>query len=72
MPGSALHIYGGDFGAVMGRRSVWTSDGHKEKPFDFQVLLAESINAMKMSNNTKGLAALVKAMPAVKPLVETP
>jgi predicted metal-dependent enzyme (double-stranded beta helix superfamily) len=70
--GSALHVYGGDFGAVMGRRSVWTTEGHEEKPFDFQVLLAESVSAMKKRNNTMGLAELVKAIPAVKPLVEAP
>ncbi len=70
--GSALHIYGGDFGAVMGQRSLWTSDGYEEKPFNFQALLAESVKAMKMSNNKKGLDELVKAVPAVKPLVDTP
>jgi len=68
--GSALHIYGGDFGAVMGQRSLWTADGHEEIPFTFQALLAESVKAMKASGNQAGLDALVEAVPAVRPLVE--
>ena len=68
--GSALHIYGGDFGAVMDQRSLWTTDGHAEIPFNFQALLGESIKAMKASGNQAGLDALVEAIPAVKPLVE--
>jgi len=69
--GSALHIYGGDFGAVMGQRSLWTADGHEEIPFTFQALLAESVKAMKASGNQAGLDALVEAIPAVRAMVET-
>ena len=68
--GSALHIYGGDFGAVMDQRSLWTTDGHAEIPFNFQALLGESIKAMKASGNQAGLDALVEAIPAVRALVE--
>jgi predicted metal-dependent enzyme (double-stranded beta helix superfamily) len=67
--GSALHIYGGDFGAVMDQRSLWTADGHAEIPFNFQALLGESIKAMKASGNQAGLDALVEAIPAVRALV---
>ena len=68
--GSALHIYGGDFGAVMEQRSLWTADGQAEIPFTFQALLAESVKAMKASGNQAGLDALVEAIPAVRPMVE--
>ena len=67
--GSALHIYGGDFGAVMGQRSLWTADGYEEIPFTFQALLAESVKAMKASGNQAGLDALVEAIPAVRAMV---
>ena len=68
--GSALHIYGGDFGAVMEQRSLWMADGHEERPFNFQALLAESVETMKQNNNKEGLEALADAIPAVKPLIE--
>lgn len=68
--GSALHIYGGDFGAVMDQRSLWTSDGYEEKPFSFGGLLAESVKKMKLSKNQKGLDLLVEAVPATRPMVE--
>jgi predicted metal-dependent enzyme (double-stranded beta helix superfamily) len=67
--GSALHIYGGDFGALMDQRSLWTTDGHAEMKFNFQALLGESIKAMKASGNQAGLDALVEAIPAVRALV---
>jgi predicted metal-dependent enzyme (double-stranded beta helix superfamily) len=67
----ALHIYGGDFGAVKDQRSLWTSEGYMEKPFNFPDLLLESGKAMKLNNNTAGLEALVKAIPAAKPLVDS-
>ena len=66
---SALHIYGGDFGALMGQRSLWSSDSHEEKSFDFKELLVESIKMMKVGENHRGLKALAEAIPAVKPLV---
>jgi len=68
--GSALHIYGGDFSAIMNRRSLWSCNGHEEKPFTFQELIAESAKAMKLNNNQKGLEALVTAVPAIKPIVD--
>ena len=67
---SALHIYGGDFGAVMGRRSLWSFDGHEEKAFSFPELLVESVKRMKLNNNEKGLAALINAIPAAKSMVD--
>lgn len=68
---SALHIYGGDFGAVMEQRSLWSSHDHQEMPFNFQQLVAESAKAMKLNDNQKGLDALVQAIPAAKPLVDS-
>lgn len=68
----ALHIYGGDFGAVMDERSLWSSDGHAETKFSFPELIAESVVAMKQSDNRVGLEALAEAIPAVRPLVEAP
>jgi predicted metal-dependent enzyme (double-stranded beta helix superfamily) len=67
---SALHVYGGDFGAVMSERSLWTSEGHEQQPFSFELLLRESASAMKRDDNVAGLAALVEAIPAAAPLVE--
>ncbi len=69
--GRSLHIYGGDFHAVMGQRSLWTSDGKTEMPFDFKTLLAESVALMKQNDNKAGLDALAKAIPAAAPMIET-
>ena len=66
----SLHIYGGDFGAVMDDRSLWGSDDHREKPFSFPALVQESIKAMKSDGNEVGLNELAKAIPSVRPLVE--
>jgi len=67
---SALHIYGGDFKAVQGQRSLWTSVGHEERPFSFEELLRESAAAMKRDENDAGLRALVEAIPAARAFVE--
>lgn len=67
--GLSLHIYGGDFGALMPKRSLWSCDGHEEKSFSFETLVGESVKVMKQSDNEKGLEALVEAIPAAKPFV---
>ncbi|NQV44139.1 MAG: hypothetical protein HQ501_04505 [Rhodospirillales bacterium] len=67
---SALHCYGGDFGAVMGQRSLWSCDDFEEMPFSFEALLKESVKIMKNSDNDVGLKAIVKAIPAAGPLVD--
>lgn len=69
--GHALHIYGGDFNAVKDQRSLWTTEGYVKKPFNFQDLLLESGKAMKLNNNTDGLEALARAIPAAKPLIDS-
>lgn len=66
----SLHVYGGDFDAVMEERSLWGYDNFEEKTFSFQGLIQESINGMKRSNNQTGLDEIVKAIPATKQLVE--
>lgn len=67
---ASLHIYGGDFSAIMDERSLWSYDNHEETAFNFQGLVKESVKGMKMNQNQEGLNALVKAIPSVKPLVE--
>ena len=68
--GKALHIYGGDFGALMDQRNLWSSDTYERKPFNFKDLLGESIKMMKLSDNTVGLGELAKAIPATKPMID--
>jgi predicted metal-dependent enzyme (double-stranded beta helix superfamily) len=68
--GHSLHLYGGDFNAVMEERSLWGFDDFEEKAFSFQGLIQESIKGMKLSHNQTGLSEIVKAIPATKPLVE--
>ncbi|MGD8926228.1 MAG: hypothetical protein PVG20_05230 [Thioalkalispiraceae bacterium] len=68
--GYALHLYGGDFNAVMDERSLWDFENHQEKAFNFQELIKESINGMKLNENKAGLDALVNAIPSARPLVE--
>ena len=60
---SSLHIYGGDFFAVMDERSLWSFDNHEKMPFNFQGLIKESVKGMKLNNNQAGLDALLKAIP---------
>ena len=67
--GKALHIYAGDFTAISDRRSLWSSDKHEELPFSFQDLLKESVKGMQLSDNQSGLDEIVKAIPAVKNLL---
>jgi len=67
---SALHIYGGDFRAVMDRRSLWSSLGYQEMDFSFPDLMRESAIAMKRDGNTAGLEAMVTAIPAMRELVD--
>lgn len=68
--GHALHIYGGDFNAVMEERSLWSFADYQEKAFSFQGLIGESINGMKLSQNQQGLDALVEAIPSVAPMMK--
>lgn len=68
--GYSLHLYGGDFNAVMEERSLWDYDNYEEKPFTFQGLIHESIKGMKLNHNQAGLDEIVKAIPKTKPLVE--
>jgi len=68
--GYALHIYGGDFKAVMDERSLWDFEDHEEMSFNFKDLLKESVKGMKLNNNNVGLDALAKAIPSVKPMIE--
>lgn len=67
----SLHVYGGDFGAVMEDRSLWSHETHAEKGFSFPALLAESVNAMKRDGNDVGLAALAAAIPSARALLDT-
>jgi predicted metal-dependent enzyme (double-stranded beta helix superfamily) len=66
----SLHIYGGDFNAVMDERSLWDYEKHEEKSFSFQGLIQESIKGMKLNQNQTGLEEIVKAIPSTKSLVE--
>ena len=66
----SLHIYGGDFNAVMDERSLWDFDNHEEKSFNFQELIKESIKGMKRNQNQTGLNEIIKAIPSTKPLVD--
>ena len=69
-PSAALHIYGGDFSALMDKRSLWTSADFGEIPFSFPALLRESAGAMKRDGNATGLASMVEAIPASKEMVD--
>jgi predicted metal-dependent enzyme (double-stranded beta helix superfamily) len=68
--GSSLHIYGGDFYAVMDERSLWSFDDHEEKPFSFKELIKESIKGMQMNDNQTGLDEIARAIPSTKPLID--
>jgi predicted metal-dependent enzyme (double-stranded beta helix superfamily) len=45
--GGALHVYGGDFGAIVDQRSLWSADRHEEIAFFFPAPLKESVKTMK-------------------------
>lgn len=68
--GYALHIYGGDFNAVMDERSLWSEEDHRETGFSFQGLLRESVKGMLRSDNSRGLDALAQAIPAARPMID--
>ena len=68
--GKALHIYGGDFGAIMDQRNLWSSDTFEKIPFTFKDLLGESIKMMKLNDNAIGLNELAKAIPTTKPMID--
>ncbi len=68
--GMSLHIYGGDFGALMDKRSLWSANGHEEQPFTFEALVGESVRTMKQSRNQRGLEALAEAIPAARPMID--
>jgi predicted metal-dependent enzyme (double-stranded beta helix superfamily) len=68
--GRSLHLYGGDFKAVMGQRSLWDTDDHEEKAFTFQELLVQSVKMMKARDNRIGLEAMAKAIPATRALID--
>jgi len=67
---SSLHIYGGDFHAIMDERSLWSFDSFEEMSFSFQGLIKESIKGMKLNDNQTGLTEIAKAIPSVKPLID--
>jgi predicted metal-dependent enzyme (double-stranded beta helix superfamily) len=69
-PSSALHVYGGDFGAVQERRHLWGSIEYDEKPFSFPELLKESAVMMTIDDNDAGLAAMVEAIPASRAILD--
>ena len=66
----SLHVYGGDFKAVMDERSLWDFDNHEEKTFSFQGLIQESIKGMKRNQNQLGLNEIAKAIPSTKALID--
>lgn len=66
----SLHLYGGDFHAVMDERSLWDAEDHSETPFSFQDLLRQSIKKMKADRNRVGLDAVAEAIPATRPLID--
>mmetsp|Transcript_23269 Transcript_23269/g.50584 ORF Transcript_23269/g.50584 Transcript_23269/m.50584 type:complete len:236 (+) Transcript_23269:187-894(+) len=66
----SLHIYGGDFKAVMNERTLWSSDELRAMPFSFPALMKESCLRMKREENDVGLDATATAVPALKPLIE--
>lgn len=65
----SLHIYGGDFGALMERRSLWDEAQRREGPFSFEGLVKQSAIAMKRTGNERGLEALGEAIPAIAPML---
>jgi len=69
--GMSLHIYGGDFGALMDERSLWSANGNEEQPFTFEALVGESVRTMKQSRNQRGLEALAEAIPAARPMIDS-
>ena len=67
---SSLHLYGGDFRAVMADRSLYRADTGEREGFTFDALLAESVTQMQRRGNRDGLRALAEAIPASVPRVQ--
>ncbi len=67
----ALHLDGGDVGAIEPERSLWDEHTHEEIRFSFPALVQQSVNAMKRADNQEGLDALVEAIPAARAAVES-
>ena len=70
-PSHSLHVYGGDFRAVMSERTLWTSEELKAMPFSFPGLMKESCIRMNTVGNARGLEATAKAIPALQPLIDS-
>lgn len=66
----SLHLYGGDFTAVMDERSLWDVETHSETSFNFQELLRQSVKTMQAHENTVGLEAVAEAIPATRALID--
>ncbi len=67
----SLHLYGGDFAALMDKRSLWTEKDHRELSFSFEELVKQSVVAMNDAGNERGIEAMIEAIPATKSLVES-
>jgi hypothetical protein len=65
----SLHLYGGDFGALMDDRSLWSEDAHQQLPFSFEGLVQQAAIAMQRDGNDRGLSALTEAIPAAEALL---
>ena len=65
----ALHIYGGDFKAVMSERTLWSAEELKAMPMSFPTLMKECCVRMNMEGNDKGLDETAKAIPKLQPLI---
>ena len=65
----ALHIYGGDFKAVMSERTLWSAEELKAMPMSFPTLMKECCVRMNMEGNDIGLDETAKAIPKLQPLI---
>lgn len=68
--GCALHLYGGDFRAISGERSLYDANDHHAIPFSFPDLVQQSARMMHLEANEVGLEALAQAIPAARPVVD--
>lgn len=69
-PACSLHLYGGDFGAVADKRSLWSYDDHQRQRFSFPSLLRESLRTMQLNDNDAGVEAVLEAIPAARGMVK--
>ena len=69
-PACALHLYGGDFGALAEKRSLWGSADYERQAFSFPSLLRESLKTMRQSDNQVGLDAVLEAIPTARALLD--